>query len=191
MTFADLSSSCQKLYDAILHQAFWLSQILQIQGSTLSVSVIERYENTKRLGSFKTIHQSQSSRKNRWSFFSDQSKDGCADNTAPPRNILQYIKNLSSPEGTDYFDKIEWRFLRKQCTSDNGSILSNYLQEGMPFSVGKENIIHFWRTIEEKIEKILIFRIYYKVYCRCGTVILLGLSKFDQAIRPWIWRNCW
>ncbi|EHJ52063.1 type II CRISPR RNA-guided endonuclease Cas9 [Streptococcus macacae] len=191
--YADLFISAKNLYDAIL-----LSGILTIDDNTtkapLSASMIKRYEEHQEdLAQLKKfIRQNLPDQYSE--VFSDKTKDGYAgyiDGKTNQEAFYKYIKNmLSKTEGADYFlDKIDREdFLRKQRTFDNGSVPHQiHLQEMHAILRRQGEYYPFLKENQDKIEKILTFRIPYYVgpLARKGSRFAWAEYKADKKVTPW------
>ena len=191
--YADLFLSAKKLYDSIL-----LSGILTVTDvstkAPLSASMIKRYDEHQgdltQLKKF--IRQNLPDKYNE--VFSDASKDGYAgyiDGKTTQEAFYKYLKGLlNKTEGNDYFlDKIEREdFLRKQRTFDNGSIPHQiHLQEMRAIIRRQAEFYPFLAENQDKIEKILTFRIpYYVGPLARGNSDFAWLSrKSNEKITPW------
>ncbi len=191
--YAELFLSAKKLYDSIL-----LSGILTVTDvstkAPLSASMTKRYddhqEDLARLKKF--IRQNLPDKYNE--VFSDASKDGYAgyiDGKTTQEAFYKYLKGLlNKTKGNDYFlDKIEREnFLRKQRTFDNGSIPHQiHLQEMHAIIRRQAEFYPFLAENQDKIEKILTFRIpYYVGPLARGNSDFAWLSrKSNEKITPW------
>ncbi|HEM5129359.1 TPA: type II CRISPR RNA-guided endonuclease Cas9, partial [Streptococcus suis] len=191
--YADLFIATKSLYDGIL-----LAGILSTTDSTtkapLSSSMVNRYEEHKKdLALLKNfIHQNLSDSYKE--VFNDKLKDGYAgyiEGKTTQENFYRFIKKaIEKIEGSDYFiDKIDREdFLRKQRTFDNGSIPHQiHLQEMHAIIRRQAEFYPFLVENQDKIEKILTFRIPYYVgpLARGKSEFAWLNRKSDEKIRPW------
>ncbi|MGT2925018.1 type II CRISPR RNA-guided endonuclease Cas9 [Streptococcus caviae] len=191
--YADLFASAKKLYNSIL-----LSGILTVTDKStkapLSASMIKRYDDhhsdLARLKSF--IRQQLPDRYNE--VFSDASKNGYAayiDGKTSQEDFYKYLKKLLEKVagGADFLDKVEREdFLRKQRTFDNGSIPHQiHFQEMHAIIRRQAEFYPFLAENQDKIEKILTFRIpYYVGPLARGNSDFAWLSrKSNEKITPW------
>lgn len=191
--YADLFTSAKNLYDTIL-----LSGILAVDDNStkalLSASMIKRYEehqkDLKKLKDFIKVNAPAQYD----DIFKDETKNGYAgyiENGVKQDEFYKYLKNtLSKIDGSDYFlDKIEREdFLRKQRTFDNGSIPHQiHLQEMHAILRRQGEHYPFLKENQDKIEKILTFRIPYYVgpLARKGSRFAWAEYKADEKITPW------
>lgn len=201
--YADLFASAKNLYDAIL-----LSGILAVDDNTtkapLSASMVKRYEEHKEeLAAFKRFIKEKLPKKYE-EIFKDDTKNGYAGyvgadkklrkrsgKLATEEEFYKYVKGiLNKVEGADYFlDKIDREdFLRKQRTFDNGSIPHQiHLQEMHAILRRQGEHYPFLKENQDKIEKILTFRIPYYVgpLARKGSRFAWAEYKADEKITPW------
>ncbi|MBO4112104.1 type II CRISPR RNA-guided endonuclease Cas9 [Streptococcus suis] len=191
--YADLFIATKSLYDGIL-----LAGILSTTDSTtkapLSSSMVNRYEeHQKDLALLKKfIHQNLSDSYKE--VFNDKLKDGYAgyiEGKTTQENFYRFIKKaIEKIEGSNYFiDKIDREdFLRKQRTFDNGSIPHQiHLQEMHAIIRRQAEFYPFLVENQDKIEKILTFRIPYYVgpLARGKSEFAWLNRKSDEKIRPW------
>ncbi|WP_449457332.1 type II CRISPR RNA-guided endonuclease Cas9 [Streptococcus suis] len=191
--YADLFIATKSLYDGIL-----LAGILSTTDSTtkapLSSSMVNRYEeHQKDLALLKNfIHQNLSDSYKE--VFNDKLKDGYAgyiEGKTTQENFYRFIKKaIEKIEGSNYFiDKIDREdFLRKQRTFDNGSIPHQiHLQEMHAIIRRQAEFYPFLVENQDKIEKILTFRIPYYVgpLARGNSEFAWLNRKSDEKIRPW------
>ncbi|MFH6701151.1 type II CRISPR RNA-guided endonuclease Cas9 [Streptococcus suis] len=191
--YADLFIATKSLYDGIL-----LAGILSTTDSTtkapLSSSMVNRYEeHQKDLALLKNfIHQNLSDSYKE--VFNDKLKDGYAgyiEGKTTQENFYRFIKKaIEKIEGSNYFiDKIDREdFLRKQRTFDNGSIPHQiHLQEMHAIIRRQAEFYPFLVENQDKIEKILTFRIPYYVgpLARGKSEFAWLNRKSDEKIRPW------
>lgn len=191
--YADLFIATKSLYDGIL-----LVSILSTTDSTtkapLSSSMVNRYEeHQKDLALLKNfIHQNLSDSYKE--VFNDKLKDGYAgyiEGKTTQENFYRFIKkSIEKIEGSDYFiDKIDREdFLRKQRTFDNGSIPHQiHLKEMQAIIIRQAKFYPFLEENQDKIEKILTFRIPYYVgpLARGNSEFAWLNRKSDEKIRPW------
>lgn len=191
--YADLFISAKNLYDSIL-----LSGILTVNDSStktpLSASMIKRYvehhEDLEKLKEFIKINKP----KLYHDIFRDENKNGYAgyiENGVKQDEFYKYLKTaLSKINGSEYFlDKIEREdFLRKQRTFDNGSIPHQiHLQEMHAILRRQGDYYPFLKENQDKIEKILTFRIPYYVgpLARKDSRFAWANYRSDEAITPW------
>lgn len=191
--YADLFVAAKSLYDGIL-----LAGVLDATDSKtkapLSSSMVCRYEeHQKDLALLKKfIHQNLSDSYKE--IFKDSLKNGYAgyiEGKTTQENFYKFIKKaIEKVEGSRYFiDKIEREdFLRKQRAFDNGSIpYQIHLQELQTIIRRQSEFYPFLKENQEKIEKILTFRIpYYVGPLANGHSDFAWLErKSDENIRPW------
>lgn len=191
--YADLFIATKSLYDGIL-----LAGILSTTDSTtkapLSSSMVNRYEEHQKdlalLKEFIRQNLSDSYKE----VFNDKLKDGYAgyiEGKTTQENFYRFIKKaIEKIEGSDYFiDKIDREdFLRKQRTFDNGSIPHQiHLQEMHAIIRRQAEFYPFLAKNQDKIEKILTFRIPYYVgpLARGKSEFAWLNRKSDEKIRPW------
>lgn len=191
--YADLFLSAKNLSDAIL-----LSDILTVNGdgtqAPLSASLIKRYEEHRQdLALLKQMVKEQLPDLYR-DVFTDENKDGYAgyiSGKTSQEAFYKYIKPiLETLDGAeDFLTKINREdFLRKQRTFDNGSIPHQiHLGELQAILERQQAYYPFLKDNQEKIEKILTFRIPYYI-----GPLARGNSRFawltrtsDQKITPW------
>ncbi|KPJ21734.1 type II CRISPR RNA-guided endonuclease Cas9 [Streptococcus phocae] len=191
--YADLFLSAKNLSDAIL-----LSDILTVNGdgtqAPLSASLIKRYEEHRQdLALLKQMFKEQLPDLYR-DVFTDENKDGYAgyiSGKTSQEAFYKYIKPiLETLDGAeDFLTKINREdFLRKQRTFDNGSIPHQiHLGELQAILERQQAYYPFLKDNQEKIEKILTFRIPYYI-----GPLARGNSRFawltrtsDQKITPW------
>ncbi|EGL46580.1 type II CRISPR RNA-guided endonuclease Cas9 [Streptococcus anginosus] len=201
--YADLFVSAKNLYDAIL-----LSGILTVDDNStkapLSASMVKRYkEHKEELAAFKRFIKEKLPKKYE-EIFKDDTKNGYAGyvgadkklrkrsgKLATEEEFYKYVKGiLNKVEGADYFlDKIDREdFLRKQRTFDNGSIPHQiHLQEMHAILRRQGEHYPFLKENQDKIEKILTFRIPYYVgpLARKGSRFAWAEYKADEKITPW------
>lgn len=201
--YADLFASAKNLYDAIL-----LSGILTVDDNStkapLSASMVKRYkEHKEELAAFKRFIKEKLPKKYE-EIFKDDTKNGYAGyvgadkklrkrsgKLATEEEFYKYVKGiLNKVEGADYFlDKIDREdFLRKQRTFDNGSIPHQiHLQEMHAILRRQGEHYPFLKENQDKIEKILTFRIPYYVgpLARKGSRFAWAEYKADEKITPW------
>ena len=191
--YADLFIATKSLYDGIL-----LAGILSTTDSTtkapLSSSMVNRYEeHQKDLALLKDFIR-QNMFDSYKEVFKDTLKDGYAgyiEGKTTQENFYKFIKKaIEKIEGSDYFiDKIEREdFLRKQRTFDNGSIPHQiHLQEMDAIIRRQAEFYPFLAENQDKIEKILTFRIPYYVgpLARGKSEFAWLNRKSDEKIRPW------
>lgn len=190
--YADLFIATKSLYDGIL-----LAGILITTDSTtkapLSSSMVNRYEEHQKdlalLKDFIRQNLSDSYKE----VFNDKLKDGYAgyiEGKTTQENFYRFIKKaIEKIEGSDYFiDKIDREdFLRKQRTFDNGSIPHQiHLQEMHAIIRRQAEFYPFLAKNQDKIEKILTFRIPYYVgpLARGKSEFAWLNRKSDEKIRP-------
>ncbi|HFI0563904.1 TPA: type II CRISPR RNA-guided endonuclease Cas9 [Streptococcus suis] len=191
--YADLFIATKSLYDGIL-----LAGILSTTDSTtkapLSSSMVNRYEEHQKdlalLKDFIRQNLSDSYKE----VFNDKLKDGYAgyiEGKTTQENFYRFIKKaIEKIEGSNYFiDKIDREdFLRKQRTFDNGSIPHQiHLQEMQAIIRRQAEFYPFLAENQDKIEKILTFRIPYYVgpLARGKSEFAWLNRKSDDKIRPW------
>lgn len=201
--YADLFASAKNLYDAIL-----LSGILAVDDNTtkapLSASMVKRYkEHKEELAAFKRFIKEKLPKKYE-EIFKDDTKNGYAGyvgadkklrkrsgKLATEEEFYKYVKGiLNKVEGADvWLDKIDREdFLRKQRTFDNGSIPHQiHLQEMHAILRRQGEHYPFLKENQDKIEKILTFRIPYYVgpLVRKGSRFAWAEYKADEKITPW------
>nr|WNH14506.1 type II CRISPR RNA-guided endonuclease Cas9 [Streptococcus anginosus] len=201
--YADLFASAKNLYDAIL-----LSGILTVDDNStkapLSASMVKRYkEHKEELAAFKRFIKENLPKKYE-EIFKDDTKNGYAGyvgadkklrkrsgKLATEEEFYKYVKGiLNKVEGADvWLDKIDREdFLRKQRTFDNGSIPHQiHLQEMHAILRRQGEHYPFLKENQDKIEKILTFRIPYYVgpLARKGSRFAWAEYKADEKITPW------
>ncbi|HEM5186717.1 TPA: type II CRISPR RNA-guided endonuclease Cas9, partial [Streptococcus suis] len=191
--YADLFIATKSLYDGIL-----LAGILSTTDSTtkapLSSSMVNRYEEHQKdlalLKDFIRQNLSDSYKE----VFNDALKDGYAgyiEGKTTQEDFYKFVKKtIEKIEGSDYFiDKIDREdFLRKQRTFDNGSIPHQiHLKEMQAIIIRQAKFYPFLEENQDKIEKILTFRIPYYVgpLARGNSEFAWLNRKSDEKIRPW------
>lgn len=191
--YADLFASAKNLYDAIL-----LSGILTVDDNStkapLSASMVKRYEehqkDLKKLKDFIKVNAPDQYN----AIFKDKNKKGYAGyikNGVKQDEFYKYLKGilLQINGSGDFLDKIDREdFLRKQRTFDNGSIPHQiHLQEMHAILRRQEEHYPFLKENQDKIEKILTFRIPYYVgpLARKGSRFAWAEYKADEKITPW------
>ena len=191
--YADLFASAKNLYDAIL-----LSGILTVDDNStkapLSASMVKRYEehqkDLKKLKDFIKVNAPDQYN----AIFKDKNKKGYAgyiENGVKQDEFYKYLKGilLQINGSGDFLDKIDREdFLRKQRTFDNGSIPHQiHLQEMHAILRRQEEHYPFLKENQDKIEKILTFRIPYYVgpLARKGSRFAWAEYKADEKITPW------
>ena len=191
--YADLFIIAKKLYNAIL-----LSGILTVDSNKtkapLSASMVKRYEaHNEDLAKLKDFVKKNAFDKYD-AIFKDKKKNGYAGyirNGVKQDIFYKYLKDiLSKIDGSDYFlDKIEREdFLRKQRTFDNGSIPHQiHLQEMRAILRRQGEYYPFLKENQDKIEKILTFRIPYYVgpLARKDSRFSWAEYKTNEKITPW------
>ena len=189
--YADLFASAKNLYDAIL-----LSGILTVDDNStkapLSASMVKRYEehqkDLKKLKDFIKVNAPDQYN----AIFKDKNKKGYAgyiENGVKQDEFYKYLKGilLQINGSGDFLDKIDREdFLRKQRTFDNGSIPHQiHLQEMHAILRRQEEHYPFLKENQDKIEKILTFRIPYYVgpLARKGSRFAWAEYKADEILK--------
>ncbi|WP_057491067.1 type II CRISPR RNA-guided endonuclease Cas9 [Streptococcus orisasini] len=191
--YAELFLSAKKLYDSILLSGILTATDVSTK-APLSASMIKRYkEHQTDLAEFKKfIRQNLPDKYNE--VFSDTSKNGYAgyiDGKTSQEDFYKYLKKLLAKVAgsADFLDKVEREdFLRKQRTFDNGSIPHQiHLQEMHAIIRKQAKFYPFLAENQDKIEKILTFRIpYYVGPLARGNGDFAWLSrKSNEKITPW------
>ncbi|PRT70635.1 type II CRISPR RNA-guided endonuclease Cas9 [Streptococcus anginosus] len=191
--YADLFASAKNLYDAIL-----LSGILAVDDNStkapLSASMVKRYEehqkDLKKLKDFIKVNAPDQYN----AIFKDKNKKGYAgyiESGVKQDEFYKYLKGilLQINGSGDFLDKIDREdFLRKQRTFDNGSIPHQiHLQEMHAILRRQGEYYPFLKENQDKIEKILTFRIPYYVgpLARKGSRFAWAEYKADEKVTPW------
>lgn len=191
--YADLFASAKNLYDAIL-----LSGILAVDDNStkapLSASMVKRYEehqkDLKKLKDFIKVNAPDQYN----AIFKDKNKKGYAgyiESGVKQDEFYKYLKGilLQINGSGDFLDKIDREdFLRKQRTFDNGSIPHQiHLQELHAILRRQGEYYPFLKENQDKIEKILTFRIPYYVgpLARKGSRFAWAEYKADEKVTPW------
>lgn len=191
--YGDVFAAAKNVYDAVE-----LSGILTVKDLTtkakLSASLVKRYEEHKvDLEQLKSFVREKLPNKY-YEVFRDNEKNGYAgyiEGGVTQADFYKYLKKiLDKVEGAGSFlAKIEQEdFLRKQRTFDNGVIPHQIHLEELCSIIRKQSRYYpFLAENQEKIEKILTFRIPYYV-----GPLAKGNSKFawvtrknEPKIRPW------
>lgn len=191
--YADLFASAKNLYDAIL-----LSGILAVDDNStkapLSASMVKRYEehqkDLKKLKDFIKVNAPDQYN----AIFKDKNKKGYAgyiESGVKQDEFYKYLKGilLQINGSGDFLDKIDREdFLRKQRTFDNSSIPHQiHLQEMHAILRRQGEYYPFLKENQDKIEKILTFRIPYYVgpLARKGSRFAWAEYKADEKVTPW------
>lgn len=191
--YADLFASAKNLYDAIL-----LSGILAVDDNStkapLSASMVKRYEehqkDLKKVKDFIKVNAPDQYN----AIFKDKNKKGYAgyiESGVKQDEFYKYLKGilLQINGSGDFLDKIDREdFLRKQRTFDNGSIPHQiHLQEMHAILRRQGEYYPFLKENQDKIEKILTFRIPYYVgpLARKGSRFAWAEYKADEKVTPW------
>ena len=191
--YGDVFAAAKNVYDAVE-----LSGILTVKDLTtkakLSASLVKRYEEHKvDLEQLKSFVREKLPNKY-YEVFRDSEKNGYAgyiEGGVTQADFYKYLKKiLDKVEGADSFlAKIEQEdFLRKQRTFDNGVIPHQIHLEELCSIIRKQSRYYpFLAENQEKIEKILTFRIpYYVGPLADGASRFAWLSrKEDGPITPW------
>ena len=191
--YADLFIVTKTLYDGIL-----LAGILETTDSKtkapLSSLMVKRYEEHQKDLALLKEFIGQNLSDSYQEIFNDSLKDGYAgyiEGKTTQENFYKFLKKaIEKVNGSSYFiDKIEREdFLRKQRTFDNGSIPHQiHLQEMHAIIRRQAAFYPFLAENQDKIEKILTFRIPYYVgpLARGNSEFAWLNRKSDEKIRPW------
>lgn len=191
--FADVFAAAKNLYNAIL-----LSGILTVNDNStkakVSASMVKRYtEHEADLAKLKSFIKEKSPEKYA-EIFKDTKKNGYAgyiDTGVKQDDFYKYLKGVFAKlDDSQYFlDKIERDdFLRKQRTFDNGAIPHQlHLQEMHAILRRQAEYYPFLAENQDKIEKILTFRIPYYVgpLARKNSRFAWASYTSDEKITPW------
>lgn len=196
-SYSELFVAAQNLYNTILLASF-LKTDNKSAKAPLSASMIERYENHKKdLAKLKDFVKKNCPDQYH-DIFRDKSKNGYAgyiDNGVSQNDFYTFIgkcleESLKKDKGAQYFlDKIDRDdFLRKQRTFDNGAFpYQIHLQEMHAILRRQGDYYPFLKENQDKIEKILTFRVPYYVgpLARKDSRFAWANYCSDEAITPW------